>query len=365
VIEINMNRRIAMSKVRTSGCALVFFGVLVFSASAAPAQTCTPVVLAFRHAEDTNPPNPPGPIFALTPTGTKHADLYAENNSGDPESGMVFAFVDHNGFCKVTKVYATSKVTKNPCNTNCASASNAFDTASPLAKSVMSGADPITKVGNDPNDVNTQLWEYLGNGQNPKPTLPINYNTTVAGQLRNELLATAKRGESSAIFWTSQGLHVLGGVIIDGTSIVPDKNADAGTPHAGTPHAGTPPRNAVYLFTAVKDSEGNLKFDDTPSKSTTRDPVLSTSVYVQCFNRVEKTDSPLLQPTPRFTVPPPFICGFGTNSNLGYTGKNCAVGAQCGTIPNDQNSDLKGRICNTTTDILENTSASEIFGECP
>jgi len=229
----------------------------------------------------------------------------------------------------------------------------------------MSGADPITKVGNDPNDVNTQLWEYLGNGQNPKPTLPINYNTTVAGQLRNELLATAKRGESSAIFWTSQGLHVLGGVIIDGTSIVPDKNADAGTPHAGTPHAGTPPRNAVYLFTAVKDSEGNLKFDGTPSKSTTRDPVLSTSVYVQCFNRVEKTDSPLLQPTPRFTVPPPFICGFGTNSNLGYTGKNCAVGAQCGTIPNDQNSDLKGRICNTTTDILENTSASEIFGECP
>ena len=78
-----------MSKVRTSGCALVLFGALVLSASAAPAQTCTPVILAFRHAEDTNPPNPPGPIFALTPTGTRHAELYAENNSGDPESGMV------------------------------------------------------------------------------------------------------------------------------------------------------------------------------------------------------------------------------------------------------------------------------------
>ena len=99
----------------------------------------------------------------------------------------------------------------------------------------MSGADPITKVGNDPNDVNTQLWEFLGNGQNAKPTLPINYNTTVADQLRKELLATAQRGASSAIFWTSQGLHVLGGVIIDGTSIVPDKNADAGTPHEGLP----------------------------------------------------------------------------------------------------------------------------------
>ncbi len=350
-----------MSTVRTSACALVLFGALLFSASAAPAQSCTPVVLAFRHAEDTNPPNPPGPIFALTPTGTRHAELYAENNSGDPESGMVFAFVSRNGFCKVTKVYATSKMTKSPCSTNCASASNAFDTASPLAKAVMSGADPITKVGTDPNDVNSQLWEYLGNGQDPKPTLPINYNTTVADQLRKELLATAKRGESSAIFWTSQGLHVLGGVIIDGTSIVPDKNADA-----GTPHAGTPPRNAVYLFTAAKDSGGNVvKFNDTPSTSKYSGAVLSTSVYVQCFNRVEKIDSPLLQPTPRFTVPPPFICGFRTNSNLGYTGKNCAAGAQCGTIPNDQNSDIKGRICNTTTDILENTSASEIFGECP
>jgi hypothetical protein len=355
--EMNMNRMIVMSKVRTSGCALVIFGALVLSASAAPAQTCTPVVLAFRHAEDTNPPNPPGPIFALTPTGARHAELYAENNFGDPESGMVSQFVDRNGFCKVTKVYAASKVTKKPCSENCASATNAFDTASPLAKSVMS-ADPITKVGNDPNDVNTQLWEYLGNGQNAKPNLPINYDTTVAKQLRNELLETAKRGESSAIFWTSQGLHVLGGVILDGDSIVPDKNADA-----GTPLAGTPPRNAVYLFTAVNVGS-NLKFEDTPSTSRS-DPVLKTSVFVQCFNRVEKTDSPLLAPTPRTFAPPPFVCGFGINSNLGYNGKKCPLGEQCGTIPNDENSSLKGFICNTTTEMIAKTSASEIFGECP
>ena len=201
-----------MGNVRTLGGALVLFGSLVFFASSALGQPCTPVVYAFRHAEDTNPPNPPGPIFTLTPTGKAHAALYPT---------MISDFkAAPNNFCRVTKVYAATKVDKvSPCGNECKSATNAFDTATPLANKVMSGADPITTVGGN------QLYEYLGNGNNA-PTTP-NYDTDTAKALRTELLKTANRGESSAIFWTSQGLHVLGGAIINANSNVPDKNFGA------------------------------------------------------------------------------------------------------------------------------------------
>ncbi|MGH2608065.1 MAG: hypothetical protein ACRDHF_03160, partial [Tepidiformaceae bacterium] len=125
-----MNQRIAV---------LVLFALLVLFASTAWGQACTPVVYAFRHAEDTNPPNPP-PIFALTPTGQAHAALYPT---------MISVFQVANDYCPVTRVYATTKVQKedtkeDPCGGSCISATNAFDTARPLAEAVMSGGDPIT-----------------------------------------------------------------------------------------------------------------------------------------------------------------------------------------------------------------------------
>src|SRR5215471_1722563 len=99
---MNTHRRIAMGNVRTASCALVLFGSLVFCASSVLGQACTPVVYAFRHAEDTNPPgqHPPVgevPIFALTPTGRAHAALYPTRIS-DLQAA--------NHFCPVAKVYA-------------------------------------------------------------------------------------------------------------------------------------------------------------------------------------------------------------------------------------------------------------------
>src|SRR5262245_11149560 len=74
---MNMNWRIAMGNARAAGCVLVLFGSLALCAPSALGQPCGPVVYAFRHAEDTNPPgaHPPVPIFALTPTGKAHAAL--------------------------------------------------------------------------------------------------------------------------------------------------------------------------------------------------------------------------------------------------------------------------------------------------
>jgi len=354
-----------MGEVRTSGCALVLFGSLVFFASTAFGQACTPVVYAFRHAEDTNPPNPPGPIFALTPSGAAHAELYPT---------MVKAFEDANNFCSVAKVYAATTARKidtkkDPCGNACESATNAFDTATPLAKKVMS-TDPITTVGNN------QLYEYLGNG-NAAPTSP-NYSTDTAKALRTELLATANAGESSAIFWTSQGLHVLGGAIINGTSKVPDKN--------GNPKV-VPPRNAVYIFKADGSAPNIATFSD----------IVSPSLYVQCYNWIGVGITVAPPPGPRFINPagsPPtqlYFCGKDGETVLGGPlGEACACGAQCGTIPNGPgdpvpncrsthtatptatptpstiktNKDILGKICNTTTSMEPNTSGANTFGAC-
>ena len=284
-----------MGKVRTLGCALVLFGSLVFFASSALGQACTPVVYAFRHAEDTNPANPPGPIFALTPTGQAHAALYPT---------MISVFRAANNFCPVAKVYATTKANKvGDCGTQCTSATNAFGTAKPLANAVMS-ADPITTVGND------QLYEYLGNGNNA-PTMS-DYSTTVAKALRTELLKTANLSKSSAIFWTSQGSHVLGGAIINANSNVPIKNG-----------APIPPRNAVYLFKAAGSAPNITGFSDTPLKTNPPGSSPPSPVYVQCFNHVETSDqfnpkaSHFIDPT---GTPPTqaYYCGYNNDqSNLG------------------------------------------------
>lgn len=357
---MNLYRRIAMGNVRTSGCVLVLFGSVVFFASSALGQpeACTPVVYAFRHAEDTNPPVPPGehppagtvPIFALTPTGQAHAKLYA--------SGMVSAFEHGINFCPVAKVYAATKAgkentEKDPCGNQCASATNAFDTATPLAKEVMTGKDPITTVTTDTPTVR-QLYEYLGNG-NDAPETP-NYNTSTAIALRKELLATANRSESSAIFWTSQGLHVLGGAIIDATSRVPDKNfpKDKGV---------TPPRNAVYIFKAVGSAPNITKFEDIPA---------NTSTYVQCFNFVGASIA-VTPNGPRFIDPigisPPrtqlYYCGYGPENVLGgQLPAGCGLNVQCGVIENDQNQKIRGKICNTTTSMVPKTTGTNTFGAC-
>jgi hypothetical protein len=343
---MNLNRRIAMGKVRTSGCVLVLFGSLVFFGSSALGQTCTPVVYAFRHAEDTNPPgeHPPAgtvPIFALTPSGQAHAELYRT---------MVSEFQAANNFCPVAKVYATTTAEKVKCTSNCASATNAFDTATPLAMEVMKVA-PITTVTKDDGTIK-QLYEYLGNG-NAAPTNP-DYTNATSTALRKELRATANAGKSSAIFWTSQGLHVLGGAIVEGPSKVPDKNAKPPV---------VPPRNAVYIFKADGKAPNIAKFVDIPANS---------SLYVQCFNFVGASIG-VSPPGPRFINPegsPPqrtqlYYCGYGPESVLGgQLPEGCALNAQCGRIPNDQNKDIKGKICNTTTSMAPKTAGTNTFGAC-
>jgi hypothetical protein len=361
-----------MRNVRIAGCALALFGSLAVWASSVSAE-CTPVVYMFRHAEDTNPPEDPDnnqfhppkgtvPLFVLTPTGQAHARLYPT---------MISGLQAANNYCAVTKVYATTTVRKDaPCDPTCDSATNAFYTGKPLADAVMSN-DPITTV-TVADGSRKQLYEYVGNG-NAAPTAlkPSLYSNPVATALRTELLKTASLGQSSAIFWTSQGMQVLGGVIIGRDSKVPGKNGWV-----------MPPRNAAYIFAYLGPDKG--AFDDTPTiAGPGRTSGREASVWVQCFNVITVTEQPnttithaiFTDPDPEgsFFEPQRFYCGFDDQSSIG--GKpldGCAENAKCGSVCNDgdaadcygkSNRDIKGKICNTGL-MSADSSGTGIFGSC-
>lgn len=340
-----MIRQFTMTLLRASSLMLALVASVPVLVSEAAAQGCIPVVYAFRHAEETKPGNP---LFMLTPTGQAHANLYPS---------MISAFQGTNGFCPVAKVYATTPDDKvPPCGNACQSTTNPYDTGTPLAQAIQ-GTLPIKAVGGN------KLYEYLGNGNYP-PSVdpkanpyypPFSYDTATAVALRAELVATANQAKSSAIFWTSQGLHALGGAIINGTSLVPDKNAK-------TPDV--PPRNSVYVFKANNSPGGVTGFTDTPSPK---------DRYMQCFNHVETLQS--LGGKPTFVPPtgdpptPLYYCGYGSEASPGGPpADKCAAGAQCGTIPNDQNKNLLGKICvtvpNAPTDILPDTRVTGFYGAC-
>ena len=259
---------------------LISVGLITFVGFTASvqAQDCIPAVYAFRHAEDFNPPQPDpndpnlgGPYGFLSRTGAAHADLYPE---------MIKTLETLEGYCPVTRVYAASPTGndgKANDYINYNGAVNSFCTARPLAKSLSPQQtwNPPKNTGNSSNNTlcinaitgvregaltendpimfigNVGLDQYLkGSGDDDPGAL-----------LRAALLDTAEINESSAIFWTSQGLHNLGNAIIDGNSRVPEKDG-----------GNIPGRNVVYIFTPKVTDNLITGFNDTSLD------------YFQCFN---------------------------------------------------------------------------------
>lgn len=213
---------------------LWFFGSALSFVSSARAQFgCTPVVYAFRHAEDLDHPVkdpfpclPDSPVLcstALTPLGMKHADLYRDEMIPDFETAQ--------DYCPVGFVLAINPI--NPDGHG--GTTNPFFTAEPLSIEV-TGSDPIIALGSDIIDQKLTVV---------KPE-----------QLHEFLIGITKSGASAALFWTSEGLHDLGRAL--GTDIIPTKGS------------GIPPRNAAYVF----KYDGGDEFIP-PAKATE---------YVQCFS---------------------------------------------------------------------------------
>ena len=173
---------------------LILFGNLFPFVSSATA--CTPVVYAFRHAEDLN-----GPPTTLKPVGMEHASLYVE---------MITAFEIAKDYCPVKFVYSISQI--KPAGE--AGTTNPFFTARPLANVIMN-LNPITEIDNK------RIDEFLET------------SNIGAARFRNVMLSKVGIGSSVALFWTSQGLPNLGRAIVPGFNI---------------PETPKPPRNASYIF---------------------------------------------------------------------------------------------------------------------
>jgi hypothetical protein len=195
---------------------------LFLSISSAAGAACTPVVYAFRHAEDVNGPPP-----SLTPVGMEHANLYIE---------MVASFELTQNYCPVKLVYSVNPIKPG----GESGTTNPFFTARPLANILMN-LDPIIEIGGK------RIDEFL------------EVSNIGATAFQNEMLNTTRGGSSVALFWTSQGLHNLGEAIAPGSNI-PVKTDTV-----------SPPRNAAYVF---EYTEGSDSFIVLPKPDQ----------YIQCFN---------------------------------------------------------------------------------
>ena len=128
-LSISPRRTVVTTKYLPIYSLLFFLGSLLWFVSSASAQSCTPVVYAFRHAEDSG--------RNLTLVGRQHASLYPS---------MVAGFGSSHSYCPVGFVYSMYEFNAD----GSPGTNNPFQTAQPLAAFVcgdaafFAGLDPYT-----------------------------------------------------------------------------------------------------------------------------------------------------------------------------------------------------------------------------
>jgi hypothetical protein len=240
-------------------------GSLLAFISSLPAQACTPVVYAFRHAEDLEAPS-----NGLTLVGQQHAFLYP---------AMVADFGAANDYCPVAFVYSTYDI--NPDKGQ--GTNNPYETARPLAVAACYNFPNVSSQSlatcnffpRTALENGGKLYEYLGASKSEQGT-PLAGISATGPQLLNELIDKVQTGGVSvAIFWTSQGLNILGQAIVPGFTGIPGCSKLPATDECKKLKA---PRNAAYVFA----------FNGSGFK-----PPDAITQYVQCFNvHVDFTASP-------------------------------------------------------------------------
>jgi hypothetical protein len=278
-IQLTANMTIILTRMCTLIYPLLFFcGSLLSLVSIAHAQPCTPVVYVFRHAEDFKA------VSQLTPAGEAHANLYPS---------MLEDFGRLHGYCPVGYVYAQYRIKPagNP-GTN-----NPYATAVPLASYACQQLADFKALFNQPYDCNGQnvdpretlqdypdefLYEYLGESEAEKPTkngtkYPKGGQSLTGDELRQQLVLNSQQfqnlyGVSSAIFWTSQGMNILGQAIVPGFTEIPGCKEP---PFDAPCQDNKPGRNVVYVF----EFRGNGA-----PVATAFSPPANLTQYLQCFN---------------------------------------------------------------------------------
>ena len=236
---------------------------------------------------------------------------------------MVDQFQSERDYCPVGYVYSMYNINPN----GSPGTENPFETAEPLAtracyvralaqgvlkpdlacsgSPTLSGVSPLMQLS-----TGGKLYEYLGT---IKAERASKVKSATGDELRAELVSNAALGLSSAVFWTSQGLHTVGLAIAEDTQIPPkiEGNGDSG-----------PPKNAVYAF------EYN---------GSTFNPPTSLTQYVQCFN------IDVNHPT-RSPAGTQYYCRKGVGRN-----RDSASIGNLGDLPDIANFPaLDGHICDTT-----------------
>jgi hypothetical protein len=310
---------------------LVSFCSTLLFISSARAQPCTPVVYAFRHAEDFK--------RNLTLVGRQHANLYP---------AMVASSQLANNYCAVGFVY--SMYYKNP--NGSLGTNNPFETAEPLANvacynlAFYTNSNPASTCGGSGSEPRTagvnggKMYEFLGaktSEQTSKEGVPPNAGKSATGpELLDGLIKTMHVGGglSSAIFWTSEGLNVLGQAIVPGFTGIPGCSVPPPDDTKCPADKGTAPRNAAYVF--VFNGSG---FDPP-----------DITQYVQCFNvRITKFSTP-----PTLEGPPTVTTGGETTYWCGNGGRGT------GNLPATSSLEsldatfkgldlLQGKICDTSS----------------
>jgi hypothetical protein len=292
---------------------LVIFCIL--SSFASRSAACTPVVYAFRHAEDLSSDIYP---TGLKPVGRQHADLYP---------AMVDAFGAAHDYCPVGLVYSVYNI--NPGPPPAPGTNNPLQTAEPLAIAACGNlaktpVAPCSGLGFQPRTgllSGEKLSEYLGLEECAAEDAHSDIGSKFKGEMAH---AAAYYDLSSAVFWTSQGLHNLGVTIAPGTDI-PCK----------IPGVSPPPRNAAYVFVYNRNT-GDFEAIAPPDK------------YVQCFNVKPFSDPPELSSTK-------YWCGKATNGALPDALGNDPLRADLYL--------LQGEICDTS-DLMDKSRYDGYYGFC-
>ncbi len=323
---VNTDRRTILTRKYTLIYSLLFFcgSLLSFiSISSARAQEpCTPVVYAFRHAEDLKTES------NLTPVGRQHADLYPS---------MEVSFGPAHNYCPVAYVYSTYQT--NPGGG--AGTNNPYETAQPLAIAACYNFPDVSSQSlavcnffpRTALENGEKLYEYLGlkNTEQGTPAAGVSATST---QFHDELISRAKSGLSTAIFWTSQGLDVLGQAIVPGFTKIPGCSTPT-LPATDECWESKAPRNAAYVFLY----DGSTSAFEAPDNITQ---------YVQCFNVHVKngtTEGPDVT-----TTPISYYCGNVDQGNLPPIAKDLTL--------------LQGKICDTDTSKLKSTGPTGYYGVC-
>jgi hypothetical protein len=201
---------------------LSLFALGIFISNAEQAQSCTPTLYLFRHAEDVPDVFP----TRLTPAGQKHASLYP---------AMIDQLAGTLGHCDVKRVFATWDRNKT-------GTTNPYYTALPLAQAKGLQVEMTFEDPNYPapgthkyylceypieDNRNPQTCEHVA-GIDPKHPELAHRNALAAygdvGDVKSHLYSyllpyfnTPESTTSVAIFHTSQGMPALSGAL-DGTT---------------------------------------------------------------------------------------------------------------------------------------------------